>query len=348
MTVIAAPPRPPQPDPEALIEEARRRARRRRLISAAVVLLALAIGGGTYGIVELTGGPSTAGQAVPPGFTLVKARGPVSHALLEIRGPTPSLSIDLATGRARKVNVTREVWWDPKGGLARVIERVDGRIAADSAAQACTPPTGFCIPPPPFDLGNMGYRWPLDPRRVVQTGTGTFRGHSVVWVQGLVNGRRQARDFDRVGLDARTHRPLVYRSFARNRLSYQQVITFRRDLPASRVSFVVQKGGAPVHSFPPVPPQSTKIQAVGLAAAHDALGTTPVWLGPSFRGHRLRRAEVGTIGIETNTGRTLSPVNFVRLNYGVVSMQEFGREHPVWYLQGRSRERSSCTAARRS
>jgi hypothetical protein len=333
MTVVA-PPKPPQQDLEALIEEARRRARRRRLISAATAVLALTVGGGIYGIVELTTGGST-GQAVPPGFSLVKAGGPVSHALLEIRGPTPSLSIDLATGRARNVKVTQEVWWDPKGGLERVVERVEGRTAFDSANRACTPPTGFCIPPPPFDLEKRGLHWPLDPRLIRKAERGTFRSRAVIWVRILAKVSRQTGTFERVGFDARTHQPVVYRSFGRGRLLYQQVITFKKDLPASRVSFLVLKDGVPVHSFPPVPPQSTKIEAIGLAAAQDALGTTALWFGPSFRGHRIRRVEVGTIGNETNSGRALAPVKFVRLNYGgVFSIQEFGRERPVWYLQG--------------
>jgi len=100
-----------QPDPEALIEEARRRTRRRRLKYAAAGLGALLIGGGIYAGLEATGG-SPAVHAVPPGFHLVKAGGPVSYAVLRYL-PSRYRTLDLKTGKTGAAEHTSEIWWDP-------------------------------------------------------------------------------------------------------------------------------------------------------------------------------------------------------------------------------------------
>ena len=100
MTVVEAPPphQPPQDELEALIEEARRRTRRRRLLIGGAVVGALCVAGLIVGLVlALRGGTST---AVPRGFHVVRARGPVQHLVLEdLLRPAPT--VDLATGARR-------------------------------------------------------------------------------------------------------------------------------------------------------------------------------------------------------------------------------------------------------
>ena len=136
MTVAAPPKSPPvQPDPQALIEEARRRTRRRRLKYAGAGIAALLMGGGIYAGLEATGG-SPAVQAVPPGFHLVKARGPVSYAVLRYL-PSRFHTLDLETGETAAAEQMSEVWWDPKTGLTRRAGRIGSqRFGASCAISA--------------------------------------------------------------------------------------------------------------------------------------------------------------------------------------------------------------------
>ena len=132
---VLAPPKPPvHDDPEALIEEARRRARRRRLAMAAAAV-ALVLAGVVLAVLELTGGTSTATK-VPNGFHLVRARGPVRHALLEDL-KSRYQTVDLATGRTRPARLTQEIWWDKRSGLSHTVYRLDGRVLGGWARQGC-------------------------------------------------------------------------------------------------------------------------------------------------------------------------------------------------------------------
>jgi hypothetical protein len=329
---VLAPPKPPvHEDPEALIEEARRRARRRRLAFVAAGVVGLAIVGMVLAIVfsRMNG----TGAAVPEGFHLVRARGPVQHALVEL-SPSRRESIDLATGKARPATSTWEVWWDRASGLDRVVARVDGRVQADLVGQAC-PGKRFCIPPPPFGYRQGGIKWPLSPKGATIVGSGTFRGHQVIWIEPRV-AAGGSNVVERYGLDARTHEVLVYRESVGRRLFIEQVYTWLKELPASSVRFVVPKGGAPELSFPPSPDPSTQSRPSSLSAASRVLGRTPLWLGASFRGHKLRGVEVGTEGMFTRgySGTVLRKAPFVTFDYGNLALQEFGSTRPFWYEQG--------------
>jgi hypothetical protein len=336
MTVVAPPkPSPPRLDPEALIEEARRRTRRRRLKFAAVGVLALAIAGGIYGGLELAG-TSTNGQFVPPGFTLVQAKGPVSYAQIEIREPRPPLILDLASGEERPAKVTWEAWFDRGTGLDRVAQRVDRDVQFDLIGQATCGGGNrrFCLPPgPPFDLGVRGFRWPLNPRYVRQVATGTFRGRDVIWIAELSNGRVTPHG-DRVALDRATHKPLVYQVARGTPLPYEQIYSTYEDLPGKDVSFVVPKGGAPEHLFPPAPTVTTQNRGHGLEAARRAFASTPLWLGRSFEGHHLDSVEVGIETALGPSGATIDSAKLVELRYGPFTIREFGSDRPVWQANG--------------
>jgi hypothetical protein len=340
---VIAPPQPQQPLPddlEALIEEARRRARRRRLAYVSAGVLVLAAGAGIAAAVFLVGGSSRS-TAVPRGYHLVQARGPVSHALIERRLTNQPTVIDLASGRERPVVVSLEVWWDRRSGLERVVARNDGRAQFDVVGQSCQPAAAglsgrFCVPPAPFELRQQGFSLPVDNRaRVVSRGR--VGGHDVVWLEGLVLNQPNAPgrpSGDRVALDAVTREPVEHRQSGRGRILSDERFTVLPDLPASRVSFAVPEGGATWGSFPPSPEAVTHVDAKGLNAASDALGTQPVWLGREFRGQPLRSVEVGTVGVKTRTGAMIRPARFVRLDYGTVTIQEFGKQRPYYYEHG--------------
>jgi hypothetical protein len=271
---------------------------------------------------------------IPEGFAAVHAKGLVSHDLLELRWPNEPRIVDLSTGEERRAPVTQEVWWDHGSGLYRVIDRVDGQVTFDLVGNRCFPaPNERLCTPTPYDPELQTFRWPLDPKSVRAVGRRTFRGRELIWAQMLVNGRLPKGGADLVGLDAQTHQPVVHRQFFRGRLIQETVITSRPQLPASDVSFVVPEGGPPRPSYPPLLPAFTDARGTGLQAVRHGFGRAPVWLGPSFRGHPLRSARVGTFGARLATGRKVDPVPFARFDYGIVSVQVFDC-HPFWWKEG--------------
>jgi hypothetical protein len=340
VSVLDSPPRaePSQKELEAVIEEARRRARRRRLIIAASAAAVLVTGAVCGAVVLIRGGGGNH-VAVPPGYHLVQAKGPVAHATITEYPPTRSRVVDLATGNERSAPLVLEVWWDRRSGFDRVVGRVDGRIQFDTVGQTCQGPDvpgRFCLPPPPFVLESMHYRWPIDRKAVRVVGRGTFRGHDVIWLEGLVNGKPSSPSTgaDRVALDSVTHRPLVKRTFIRGRLFYEELYSLLSDLPGRRVSFVVPDGGAARNSFPPFPNSRSSSRKATLAAARRALGPAALWLGESHRGHRLRSVEVGTQVARAPNGSVLQRAKFVKFDYGSIGLQEFGRVKPLGFVHG--------------
>lgn len=207
--------------------------------------------------------------------------------------------------------------------------------SAGSGRPGALPGKKFCIAPVPFSYSQSGIKWPLDPKVATVVGNGTLRGHQVIWIKlGPVAG--SSNIVERYGLDARTHEVLAYRESARKRLFIGMVFTWLKELPSSSVRFVVPKGGAPEHSFPPSPDPSTQSRPSSLSAASRVLGRTPPWLGASFRGHRLRGVEIGTEGMFTRglSGTVLRKAPFVTFDYGSLALREFGSTRPFWYEQG--------------
>jgi hypothetical protein len=313
--------------------------RRSRLVYAGVALGTLLVGAAAAAAIVLTrAGESTASTA-PQGFHLVRAQGPVAHAT--VTQPTLRWTIvDIATGRERPAPLVLEVWWDQKSGFDRVVGRVDGRVAFDTVGQTCQgapgSPSRFCFPPPPFDLNDMHYRLPADTRFVRVVGRGSFRGHQVIWLEGLVNGHRSppSKGFDRVALDVVTHQPVVKRYLVRGRLFSEEDYSVLADLPGKSVSFVVPNSGAPQRSFPPAPNSAQHATKTSLPKARAALGRVPLWLGPRFDGHSLRSVEVGTDDAVAPNGHVLARAKFVQFDYGTVRLQEFGRDRPFGFRNG--------------
>lgn len=340
---ISAPPQPNQDELEALIEEARERTRRRRLRNAVAAVAAAAIAIGVVSAFVVAAG-SRGTDGVPKGFTLVHARGPVEHAQIEWHstGQTAQRVIDVSTGAQRGAPVVFDVWWDRGRDLFRAIARVDGRVQSDVSGRPCQAAIGFgrkCLPPKPFDLRHEGYAWPVDRSVARVVGKGVFRGRDVIWVQRLArvpNGFGGTRE-PPVALDARTHRPVGTRSVADGKVSDEQVYRFLGPVPAEKVSFLVPDAKVPrqelryLGSFPYgfFGPRVSAENSAGasLRKAHDVLGRSPLWLGPSFQGHPLRLVQTATEG-EWPPGRLPGKARAVILDYGIVMLEEFGRQRP--------------------
>jgi hypothetical protein len=330
--VVVAPPKPPEhhEDLEALIEEARRRARRRRLLVAAASALGLVVAGGILAAVLLTrGGGNT--RAVPPGFHLVTARGPVEHVRIQELGKVMPILVDVRTGETRRPGLTMDIWWDRKTGLDRVVGSYAGRKAFDAVGQSCLQGAPHLCPAPgDFESPPPRPGWPPNPKFYRITGHGRLRGHDVIWVTALPI---TSGGSERVALDAKTHQLVA-------RIQYYHAhpfgITYYSrlpDLPAKSVSFLVPDGGAIRGTFPPFGGSVQHVHRSSLGAIRETLGVSPQWLGPRFHGKRMTSVEVGTVASRAQNGSPLRPVKFVRLKYGDLTLQEFG-EGPVYYLQG--------------
>lgn len=335
--VVTAPPGSPQhADAEALVEEARRRAHRRRLAYAVAALLALVIGAGAWIGLTLTSGDSTDTTAAPPGFGLVKARGPVEHQMIETQTLARPVTIDLATNRQRPTRTTSELWFDPDSGLARVVVRLDGRTQSDQVVSCDKTRYGSCVPGYSFATNS-----PLDSRGYVRDpGTYRFHGREVIWA-----GKPLKRGFgptpgsgERVGIDVQSHQPIAYRYLEDGEVASESWVTGRlKDVPTSRFAFAVPDGGIE-DGFPKlssatqfaVSPETTLLQT----RTRRALRRTPLWLGRMFADQPLQSIAVGVEVLKGKSGVRLSAAPFVRYDYGGLSLQEFGTRHPSWYREG--------------
>jgi hypothetical protein len=341
VTVVEAPPQrqPSQEELEALIEEARRRTRRRRLVVGGAVVGAIGVAGLVVGLVLVLRGGT--GTAVPRGFHLVRARGPVRHLQLEDVLGQPA-TLDVATGDARRTRVTQELWWNERTGFVRTVYREDGRVVSDWVEQQCqgTGASRFCTLPWPY-IPYQQLRGPNQqpkPGAFRRAGTGTFRGHRVVWIETIYRpeGQKPSLDGDQVAYDAVTDRPIALRTIDRSgrfkgRTFSYYALKLLPDLPPGSVSFVVPDGGAGRNTPNPL----VVVTGRRLDAAFAALGKTPLWLGRSFDGHRLTSVVTGRDGAVANgqTGRMLRPARFARFDYGSFSLKEFGQDRPWWYEQ---------------
>jgi hypothetical protein len=340
MTVVETPPRPQpsQDELEALIEEARRRARRRRLLVGGAIVTAVCLAGLTVGLVLAL--RWSTGAAVPRGFHVVRARGPVKHLLLE-NLLSRSTTLDVATGDEGRVRATQELWWDKGSGFLRTVYREDGRVVADWVEQQCqgAGASRFCTIPWPY----IPYQqlWRTGERRkgmFRRAGRGTFRGHRVDWIETVYRpeGQKPSLGGDQVAYDVTTHRPLALRTIERSgrfkgRTFSYFALTLLPDLRPNGVSFVVPDGGAGRN--PPNP--LIAVTGQRLPAARAALGRTPLWLGRSFHGQRLRSVVVGRDGTVAQglSGKMLRPARFARFDYGSFAVKEFGQDRPWWYEQ---------------
>jgi hypothetical protein len=314
---------------EAVIEEARRRAKHRRLALGGLAVLVVA--GGVASALAFTGGGAGVPGPVSAGFERVAARGPVTYLVLQERGPEIRTT-SLTTGDEAAAAVTEQFWYDQRGGLTRKRVLVDGRVRADIAGESCVGPLG-CWPAPYMDH--------FDHSRAesVAAGTGSFRGHDVRWFVQPGEGSSF-----RIAVDPQTRKVVDIRRVERGRVVSEVAVLRRTSLSADDVSFVVPKSGAPrvffslltPYSAPP-PTRSTMWVTLdyGFTAARRALGTTPLWLGPRFRGLPLRSVSVGVYSFPTRKGERLHPAPYVRFDYGRgFRVEVFGKTRPWFYLHG--------------
>jgi hypothetical protein len=284
----------------------------------------------------LVGGRGAASVTPPPGFTVVKAKGPVTHAVVHEGAWT---STSLATGRDRPARLTEEVWYDQRSGLWRDVFRIDGRIKSDTAGR-CRPSLDCSLGPPLLYL--RPYPWPPAKTGYRQQSTGIFRGHEVIWLvprAGLQTNPNMG--VSHYGLDPRTRKIVVERGFIHGRPTRGALtVTQRANLAATRF-FVPARTPVPVAPNSNSDPWSGLVHGYGFAAARKALGKAPLWLGGRFHGFFLRSVTSGAYRPWTEENPGPRPVPFVRLYYSggvgkgfVIAIDEVGRGRPVFEKQG--------------
>jgi hypothetical protein len=200
-----------------------------------------------------------------------------------------------------------------RGGVNRALARRPADRDAAAAAELEQPfvaqdaqrtqdgvASRFCTIPWPY----IPYQqlWRTGERRkgmFRRAGRGTFRGHRVDWIETVYRpeGQKPSLGGDQVAYDVTTHQPLALRTIERSgrfkgRTFSYFALTLLPDLRPNGVSFVVPDGGAGRN--PPNP--LIAVTGQRLPAARAALGRTPLWLGRSFHGQRLRSVVVGRDG----------------------------------------------------
>jgi hypothetical protein len=342
------------PSFDPLIEEARVRARRRRLaylVAAFAAIVAVAV----WGLLAVTGGGSSA--KAPPGFTIVKPRGPVAHAVLHYDTSTWRTT-DVGTGQDRPARTVEEIWYDRKSGLWRDLFRIDGRVKSDLSGR-CRASSERLPCGSDYPLSYLRpYPWPPVRSGYVEAGRGSFHGRDVIWLEPLGGLRTPSNlGVSRFGLDPQTHRMVVAQSFSGGRLWGSLFISQKRDLGAARFRFLVPtQRPVPVNPNANNDPWDGLVHAYGLPAARHALGRPPLWLGPQFRGLALRSVTSGVYLQRPGDGRRSRPMPFVRFYYGedvdrrpIISIEELGANRPYFEKQGPragSVERVATTSGR--
>jgi hypothetical protein len=120
------------------------------------------------------------------------------------------------------------------------------------------------------------------------------------------------------------------------------MIQQRPTLSSGSFSFLVRQhaaGGIPQDALQER--LSGHLLAYGISPARKALGTTPLWLGASFRGYPLRSVQSGTYPFGTTKTGALRPAPYAQFSYGGartgdyrISVEEFGSTRPYFYKQG--------------
>jgi hypothetical protein len=206
------------------------------------------------------GGAGSALAAVGPG--------PVLHAVIASDVPGESI-VNLSTGAKRPVPQTLEYWYDAGRGLLRAVSTLNGVVEFD----AVVPRNG---PQPLLDPALTAfagrYREALKRGQARRAGRGRFAGHSVVWLHF------DYRQFgERVGVDARSYRPVVIEPLGRNGGPIAPTWVVRAIGTGQYVA-------SDFRAARPVPhlSVSSHLEKIAPTKAARLVGWTPLWLGRSF------------------------------------------------------------------
>jgi hypothetical protein len=284
------------------VAETQRLARtpRRRAISRAAALVALGVA--VLLAVMLWPGGSGGNTVIDRALAAVEGRGPVLHAVLS---ESEGLRVNLATGETRPASTRFEVWYDKDRQRSRVIVRQGGDVAFDETFSGDAALNAAILADVPLGETNY-YRDALAGGKAKVVGSGTWRGHSVYWLE-------LADSTARVGVDRDTYRPVVVQSFDSHGratghevgllgLEYlpRRVHQFGAASPVAGMTAGITSDGRP--SLPP-------------ARARTALGVPAAWAGARFKGFPLQKISVNATTFKEG-GKPAATDSALRLLYG--------------------------------
>lgn len=330
---------------------------RRRRARATVVRRALpAIAAFAVVLVALlqpwqAGGPSFTSRALA-----AVGAAPVLHAVVETQSSQASV-VDLSTGRSRPATTQEEVWYDAARDVSHVVVRRDGRELSDvldlgskgivtangrgytcawiashpiqaararvsCEAGASTTPRHAAVDPA-LAAFVRGYRVALANGSARRLGDATIGGRAVAWLR---IGSESGGTAERVAVDAVTYVPVAVQPLDVNGepSGTQWRVTTIESLGAGQGDFELR------------PQQSGQTPSTGEVTASNpidtnqiasALGRPALWLGTSFAGLALSRADRETLTSSYTPGSTIPPEVGVgiRLDYGEPTQRGAGR-----------------------
>lgn len=286
-----------------------RRRRRAQIASVGAVLAVVAAAAALLLISPWQGSPSFVERALA-----AVGGQPVLHFSVEQPQAADRTLVDLSTGRTITRPIRTEVWYDRDRALKRAVYSLDGKIldeeldtrdggwttagpiytcawiaahpaeAAEAGVSCDAGGDGGAAPAtggertPYFDPALAGfvdhYRSALASGEAVQTGTGKFDGHDVVWLRFSVNGMTED-----VAVDAHSYKPLLIKEQG-GTLTLRVLVA--ESLPYDPSVFTK--------------PQRVKAQSGGSVVAHTVvtpheaaalLGGRALWLGQDWSGLHL-------------------------------------------------------------
>jgi hypothetical protein len=255
--------------------------------------------------------------------------GPVLHVVTE-QQPSSAAGwyqpVSLATGKPLPVTIRQEIWFDQSRDLKKTVTTVNGvvsdqlletpeggftsagpvytcawiaahPVAATKARVSCNAnmqngTTRRRIPeqPPTLDLALAGfvdqYRSALASGRATRIGTGQVDGHQVIWLRIVVPGQDAAiyPRTEEVAVDASSYAPVLVRTTG------AQPVEFKvREIGTQ--SYDATLFTRPPRTYPPAGGEAAGTSQINLAQVPALLDGKALWLGQSWNGYRLVRAE---------------------------------------------------------
>jgi len=247
-------------------------------------------------------------------------RGPVLHAVIESHVPNETI-VTLSSGHERPVPQTLEYWYDADRGSLRAISSTNGGVVVDALVPRNG--TGPRLDPALTAFVSR-YREALKSGEAREAGRGTFDGRSVIWL------RFAYRLFgERVGIDARTYRPVVIEPLGPQGqpVAPTWTVTEIGTGPYRSSDF---RAGKPVASLS----ISSRLETIVPSRAGRVVGWTPVWLGRRFRGLPLQYAQLQLLSHDPPVPSRLTKGVYFAYGRGAdrIQISEAKAREPIYWL----------------
>lgn len=257
--------------------------RRRRAVPLGVAAVA------TVAALALFGPWSGKAGVVDEALAAVGTR-PVVHTIVSSELPGVE-RVDIESGTSRRVTVTAEVWSDGAEDRLRALIRHDGTVVADVSGEVAAR-----VLPGLTDSGAQifatGYRDALAAGGASVIKRGMFRGRDAIWLEIVIDGRRQE-----VVIDADAYSPIAVREAAAEDgmlwdVELVESVERRSQDFETEPQTPFGEGGSVVGS-----------ERIELAAAQQRVGFVPLWAGSAIGGLPYTAAVAQTLSRQGDARR---------------------------------------------